>query len=262
MPRGNGGGLPVGRRRRPGRPASGAPGTAGPALPAGTRRGIAPMQSSCDQTARQSTPRPPANPGHPTRPLTSNRMGLTVIPGQCPPRRHGDVHRDSSGQPGLTRRTPDLPAPGTGVSQQRSQLNGHTTRDIRRSVRLQHARPSSADARRTECSARRRRHPGQSRRELAWLVPLDQPAGDPAAPDLRCREIGDHGRGHVTGGRGFQPQRAWRSASSSCKFPRRSPPRRSASTTPPPSASAPPSAEPGAGTRPAVRPGRRAGGWQ
>jgi hypothetical protein len=31
----------------------------------------------------------------------------------------------------LTRRTPDLPAPGTGVSQQRSQLNGHTTRDIR-----------------------------------------------------------------------------------------------------------------------------------
>jgi hypothetical protein len=32
----------------------------------------------------------------------------------------------------LTRRTPDLPAPGTGVSQQRSQLNGHTTRDIRR----------------------------------------------------------------------------------------------------------------------------------
>jgi hypothetical protein len=60
-------------------------------------------------------------------------MGLTVIPGQCPPRRHGDVHRDSSGQPGLTRRTPDLPAPGTDVSQQRSQLNGHTTRDIRRS---------------------------------------------------------------------------------------------------------------------------------
>jgi hypothetical protein len=108
MPRGNGGGLPVGRRRRPGRPTSGAPGTAGPALPAGTRRGIAPMQSSCDQTARQSTPpRPPANPGHPTRPLTSNRMGLTVIPGQCPPRRHGDVHRDSSGQPGLTRRTPN-----------------------------------------------------------------------------------------------------------------------------------------------------------
>lgn len=131
MPRGNGGGLPVGRRRRPGRPTSGAPGTAGPALPAGTRRGIAPMQSSCDQTARQSTPRPPANPGHPTRPLAGNRMGLTVIPGQCPPRRHGDVHRDSSGQPGLTRRTPDLPAPGTGVSQQRSQLNGHTTRDIR-----------------------------------------------------------------------------------------------------------------------------------
>ena len=109
MPRGNGGGLPVGRRRRPGRPTSGAPGTAGPALPAGTRRGIAPMQSSCDQTARQSTPRPPANPGHPTRPLAGNRMGLTVIPGQCPPRRHGDVHRDSSGQPGLTRRTLTCP---------------------------------------------------------------------------------------------------------------------------------------------------------
>jgi hypothetical protein len=55
MPRGNGGGLPVGRRRRPGRPASGAPAAAGPVLPAGTRRGIAPMRSSCGQTARQST---------------------------------------------------------------------------------------------------------------------------------------------------------------------------------------------------------------
>ena len=171
MPRGNGGGLPVGRRRRPGRPTSGAPGTAGPALPAGTRRGIAPMQSSCDQTARQSTPRPPANPGHPTRPLTSNRMGLTVIPGQCPPRRHGDVHRDSSGQPGLTRRTPDLPAPGTGVSQQRSQLNGHTTRDIRRSGAALTAWSPSVNTRRTGHRVRcRREHLVVSWCRL-WLVP-------------------------------------------------------------------------------------------
>ena len=92
-------------------------------------------------------------------------MGLTVIPGQCPPRRHGDVHRDSSGQPGLTRRTPDLPAPGTGVSQQRSQLNGHTTRDIRRSNARQPGRqrgrampcPNGRSACRARTGPRRRR---------------------------------------------------------------------------------------------------------
>src|SRR6201994_618630 len=100
MPRGNGGGLPVGRRRRPGRPTSGAPGTAGPALPAGTRRaGIPPCSHPPPNPPASPHPRPPANPGHPTRPLAGNRMGLTVIPGQCPPRRHGDVHRDSSEVP-------------------------------------------------------------------------------------------------------------------------------------------------------------------
>jgi hypothetical protein len=81
-------------------------------------------------------------------------MGLTVIPGQCPPRRHGDVHRDSSGQPGLTRRTPDLPAPGTGVSQQRSQLNGHTTRDIRRSGCFASSFPRKPPSRIVERSVR------------------------------------------------------------------------------------------------------------
>ena len=119
MPRGNGGGLPVGRRRRPGRPTSGAPGTAGPTLPAGTRRGIAPMQSSCGQTARQSTsPAASQTPAIPRGRLRAIGWAWAVIPGRGPPRRRGDVHRNGSGQPGLARRAPDMPAAGTGVSLQ------------------------------------------------------------------------------------------------------------------------------------------------
>jgi len=54
MLRGKGGGLPVGRRRRPDRLRSSAPGRVEPLLPRGTCRGMPSMRSSWDQAACQS----------------------------------------------------------------------------------------------------------------------------------------------------------------------------------------------------------------